>query len=255
MQFMHDQIVSRMKMLAKIYKEKGPEATVMLGPNNDRKVKVVDTLKILTKKKRELEDALQNKVAGIGQDQELAEGRGDMEEIHAIIRQRAIDSGETTPIEAAEIIMDLADTYGIELDTIKQDYFEEGKNIDKGDSLEDIKKTAMSQLGGPDTPVVLIHDPEAGDRKKYNTTLQKALAYFEKQLPNEPSSVEEPYILKKGRDVGYEEGKAQISIEGHLFDIIKKGVAEKKGKYKSDAQRKAIYATKAEKEKNEEKRS
>ena len=73
MQFMHDQIVSRMKMLAKIYKEKGPEATVMLGPNNDREVKVVDTLKILTKKKRELEDALQNKVAGIGQDQELDE--------------------------------------------------------------------------------------------------------------------------------------------------------------------------------------
>ena len=104
------------------------------------------------------------------------------------------------------------------------------ENIDKGDSLEDIKKTAMSQLGGPDTPVILIHDPEAGDRKKYNSTLQKALAYFEKQLPNEPSSVEEPYILKKGRDVGYEEGKATISIEGHLFDIIKKGVAEKKGK-------------------------
>ena len=73
MQFMYDSIVSRMKMLAKIYKEKGPEATVMLGPNNDKEVKVVDTLKLLTKKKRELEDALQNKVAGIGQDQELAE--------------------------------------------------------------------------------------------------------------------------------------------------------------------------------------
>ena len=71
MQFMHDQIVSRMKMLAKIYKEKGPEATVMLGPNNDREVKVVDTLKILTKKKRELEDAIQNKVSGIGVGQQL----------------------------------------------------------------------------------------------------------------------------------------------------------------------------------------
>ena len=78
MQFMHDQIVSRMKMLAKIYKEKGPEATVMLGPNNDRKVKVVDTLKILTKKKRELEDALQNKVAGIGVGQELDENFKDV---------------------------------------------------------------------------------------------------------------------------------------------------------------------------------
>jgi len=71
MQFMHDSIVSRMKMLAKIYKEKGPEATVMLGPNNDREEKVVDVLKILTRKKKELEDALQNKVAGIGVGQQL----------------------------------------------------------------------------------------------------------------------------------------------------------------------------------------
>jgi len=73
MQFMHDSIVSRMKQLAKVYKKKGPEATIMLGPNNDREEKVVDILKILTKKKRELEDALQNKVSGIGQDQELDE--------------------------------------------------------------------------------------------------------------------------------------------------------------------------------------
>ena len=36
MQFMHDSIVSRMKMLAKIYKEKGPEATVDLPEANDQ---------------------------------------------------------------------------------------------------------------------------------------------------------------------------------------------------------------------------
>ena len=38
----------------------------------------VDTLKILTKKKRELEDALQNKVAGIGVGQELDENFKDI---------------------------------------------------------------------------------------------------------------------------------------------------------------------------------
>ena len=81
MQFMHDSIVSRMKMLAKIYKRKGPDATVMLGPNNDREVKVVDTLKILTKKKRELEDAMQKKVAGIGRDQELDEAELDKKDV------------------------------------------------------------------------------------------------------------------------------------------------------------------------------
>jgi hypothetical protein len=71
MQFMHGQVVTKMKNLAKIYKEKGPEATVMLGPNNDREEKVVDVLKLLTRKKRELEDALDKKVSGIGTGQEL----------------------------------------------------------------------------------------------------------------------------------------------------------------------------------------
>jgi len=98
MQFMHDQIVSRMKMLAKIYKEKGPEATVMLGPNNDREVKVVDTLKILTQKKRELEDALQNKVAGIGKDQELDEaGPGFKHDCAAKVVHEKYGKGNTIP--------------------------------------------------------------------------------------------------------------------------------------------------------------
>jgi len=109
----YDLLVNKMKELAKQYKA------------GDKSV--VDQLKDLTAKKRKLEDMLDQDVSNIGKDQELTEGRGDMEDIHAIIRQRAIDSGETTPIEAAEIIMALADEYGIELDTIKQDYFEEGK--------------------------------------------------------------------------------------------------------------------------------
>ena len=119
MQFMHDSIVSRMKKLAKIYKEKGPEATVMLGPNNDREVKVVDTLKILTKKKRELEDALQNKVAGIGVGQELDEGRGDMDDIKSIIKDRASDSGFEEREEAAEIIAAIAEEYMLSLKVIQ----------------------------------------------------------------------------------------------------------------------------------------
>jgi len=109
----YDLLVNKMKELAKQYKA------------GDKSV--VDQLKDLTAKKRKLEDMLDQDVSNIGKDQELTEGRGDMEEIHAIIRQRAIESGETTPIEAAEIIMDLADEYDIDLDTIKQDYFEEGK--------------------------------------------------------------------------------------------------------------------------------
>ena len=88
MQFMHDSIVSRMKELAKIYKEKGKDATVMLGVNkfNMKQHNVVDVLKKLTVKKRELEDAMQNKVARIGHDQELDEAPENMYYIKTSLR-------------------------------------------------------------------------------------------------------------------------------------------------------------------------
>ena len=146
MQFMHDQIVSRMKMLAKIYKEKGPEATVMLGPNNDREVKVVDTLKILTQKKRELEDALQNKVAGIGKDQELTEGRGDMDAIKRIISDRASDSGFEEREEAAEVIAAIAEEYMLSLKVI-QAYMDSDGPVNPHDVNEiELSKKQISKL-------------------------------------------------------------------------------------------------------------
>ena len=160
--------------------------------------------------------------------QDIIDGADPVEEFNNYIDANFDSLDETDAYDNDEETQDMIDK--MRKDGKDAEDFVDEENIDKGDSLEDIKKTAMSQLGGPDTPVIVIHDPEAGARKKYNSTLQKALAYFEKLIPNEPSSVEEPYILKKGRDVGYEEGKAIISIEGHLFDIIKKGVEEKKGK-------------------------
>ena len=146
MQFMHDQIVSRMKMLAKIYKEKGPEATVMLGPNNDRKVKVVDTLKLLTKKKRELEDALQKKVAGIGVGQELDEGRGDMDDIKSIISDRAANSGFEEREEAAEVIAAIAEEYMLSLKVI-QAYMDSDGPVNPHDVYEaELSKKERSKL-------------------------------------------------------------------------------------------------------------
>ena len=78
LQWMYDQIINRMKELAKIYKEKGSSGTVMLGVNkHDRKEhNVVDVLKKLTVKKRELEAALDSKVANVGYGQELEINEG-----------------------------------------------------------------------------------------------------------------------------------------------------------------------------------
>jgi hypothetical protein len=148
-----------MKMLAKIYKEKGPEATVMLGPNNDRKEKVIDVLKILTKKKRELEDALQNKVAGIGVGQELDEGRGDMDDIKSIIQDRASDSGFEEREEAAELIAAIADEYMLSLKVIQAYMDSDGpvnphdineKDLDKKEKekLKDMSKSLKKSSKG-----------------------------------------------------------------------------------------------------------
>ena len=145
MQFMHDQIVSRMKMLAKIYKEKGPEATVMLGPNNDRKVKVVDTLKLLTKKKRELEDALQNKVAGIGAGQQLdttvSEGRGDGDEIFQIINDRAAEDEVSEREAAAEVLIAIAEEYMINLKNLNEAEFSKSERAKLKDIVKQLKKS------------------------------------------------------------------------------------------------------------------
>ena len=78
LQWIYDQIVNRMKEVAKIYKEKGSSGTVTLGVNkHDRKKhNVVDLLKKLTIKKREVEAALDSKVANVGYGQELEINEG-----------------------------------------------------------------------------------------------------------------------------------------------------------------------------------
>jgi len=78
LQWIHDQIVNRMKEVAKIYREKGSSGTITLGVNDyDRKEhNVVDLLKKLTIKKREVEAALDRKVANVGYGQELEINEG-----------------------------------------------------------------------------------------------------------------------------------------------------------------------------------
>ena len=192
MQFMHDSIVSRMKMLAKIYKQKGPEATVMLGPNNDKEVKVVDTLKLLTKKKRELEDALQNKVAGIGQDQELAKVNEDADDEHMV---HELIGDLFAPGNARSHLDFSVEVIAKELEDHKEGLTRQGV------------KDAMD-----------LYDKLAAD------------GTLDKEVEDGDGFISSKHVPK-------------LKKAFELIGLYGKGINE------SDAQRKAIYATKAEKEK------
>ena len=74
-------------------------------------------LKKLNAQKKEIEKHLEKAVAGIGAGQELdttvSEGRGDLETIIGIIKDRASDSGFSEADEAEEIIDALKDHYDL----------------------------------------------------------------------------------------------------------------------------------------------
>lgn len=105
----HEMVVSKMKDLAKQYKE------------GDKSV--IDQLKSLGNKKRQLENAIDDKVSGINKDQQLdpniTEGRGDMDTIKSLIDDRANESGFEPREEAAEIIAGIAEEYKLDLKVIQ----------------------------------------------------------------------------------------------------------------------------------------
>ena len=97
----HDLVVNKMKELAKKYRA------------GDKSV--IDQLKDLTAKKKSLEAMLDKDVADTGRGQELSEGRGDMDDIKSIIRDRAANSGFEEREEAAEVIAAIAEEYMLSL--------------------------------------------------------------------------------------------------------------------------------------------
>ena len=101
----HDLVVNKMKELAKKYKA------------GDKSV--IDQLKDLTAKKKSLEAMLDKDVADTGRGQELSEGRGDMDDIKSIIRDRAANSGFEEREEAAEVIAAIAEEYMLSLKVIQ----------------------------------------------------------------------------------------------------------------------------------------
>ena len=97
----HGLVVAKMKELAKQYKAGNTS--------------VVDQLKDLTAKKKQLEKQLEKDVAGKNRNQQLDtninEGRGDMDTIVGVIEDRASDSGFDVQDEAIEVIEGIADHF------------------------------------------------------------------------------------------------------------------------------------------------
>jgi len=133
LQKVHGMIVDKMKELAKLYKEKG-------GEHEYRGHSVIDHLKSLNKKKKQVEDALDKAVASKNRGQQLdpniTEGRGDMDIIKGIIRDRANESGFEEREEAAEVIAGIADEYMLSLKVI-QAYLDSDGPVNPFDVNED----------------------------------------------------------------------------------------------------------------------
>ena len=142
-------------------------------PQDDPKRKAfIAKVKKLNQEKKDHEKDLHKKVKKTGVDQELAEGRGDMDDIKSIISDRAAESGFEEREEAAEIIAAIAEEYMLSLKVIQaymdsdgpvnpKDVYEAELSKKERSKLKDIVKQLKKSVKG--------HDAQ----QKYISTLVK----------------------------------------------------------------------------------
>ena len=127
----HGYIVAHMKELAKLYKA------------GDKSV--VGTLKDLTARKKELEKQLEKAVAGTNRNQQLDtninEYRGVEDDIKAIIRDKAADSGFDEQEEALEVMEFIGQEYGIDFE------FGAGPSRQAEETIKEEKATCCGKCG------------------------------------------------------------------------------------------------------------
>ncbi len=130
-------------------------------PQDDPKRKAfIDRVKQINQKHKELLDKEDDKISGIGKDQELDEGRGDMDMIKGIIKDRANESGFSEREEAAEVIGGIADEYMISLESLK-DYIDEGESdlfenkLEEATDLYDRNGIQITRFSGGDRGLML----------------------------------------------------------------------------------------------------
>ena len=99
-----------------------------LPQDNPRRIKFINKVKQVNKKYKELLAKQDDKVSGIGKDQELSEGRGDFDDVLKAIENMANNDDISERDAAAEIVLALADKFQLPVDKNLEDYMEEGQS-------------------------------------------------------------------------------------------------------------------------------
>jgi hypothetical protein len=98
-------------------------------PQDDPKRKAfIDRVKQINQKHKELLDKEDDKISGIGRNQELDEGRGDFDDVLKAIENMANNDDISERDAAAEIVLALADKFQLPVDKNLEDYMEEGES-------------------------------------------------------------------------------------------------------------------------------
>jgi hypothetical protein len=245
-------IKDKMKHFGKMHKEKGPDHIFKSATGEENSV--IDILRFLNKKKDQVEKALVKAAGNIGKNQELNEYTDN-----SFTGAELIDdvSKNTPDMFAKQLFSDI-----VPMGVASED--------DAVKALQAHDKSGIKQrMGSRYAPMfvhVQYHEFEhEGEKYRLHQT-QYYNNNFKDKDPDFNPRVTQLILLKItksaedrfDREESENLGSILVKTDQYVKDLDKLNISKRameEGDYKSDAQRKAIYATKAEKEKkNEEKR-
>ena len=212
------------------------------GGSEPGKHSVMVHLKSFTRKKKQVEDALEKAVANIGKGQQLAEVSED--EVHDAIQELRdlIDEIEAKGEEAREVVRQVfpnslsrLDAYG----AFSNMYSANRYDVTLGGFVDRLEEEGFE-----------IEDGEVytNEGKLKEMVRDSVIAKHDGYQLVKKSNTPELTIAKNGKSVGNFKTSGNDKDDIKQFQkMVKSGEVKQEGKYKSDAQRKAIYATKAEK--------
>jgi len=99
-----------------------------LPQDDPKRIKFIKKVKQINAKYKELLAKQDDKISGIGKDQELSEGRGDFDDVLKAIENMANNDDISERDAAAEIVLALADRFQLPVDKNLEDYMEEGES-------------------------------------------------------------------------------------------------------------------------------
>ena len=130
-----------------------------LPQDNPRRIKFINKVKQVNKKYKELLAKQDDKVSGIGKDQELSEGRGDFDDVLKAIENMANNDDISERDAAAEIVLALADKFQLPVDKNLEDYMQEGdlyeNKLEEATDLYDRNGIQITRFSGGDRGLML----------------------------------------------------------------------------------------------------